>query len=51
VKNSQKDIMKVIKYFIDILFTKDSVPYFITQVCLKILYVMFTKVTYGLSFI
>ena len=42
--------MEVIEYFIDIIFIKDIIPYFITQACLEIVYVMFTEVTYDLSF-
>ena len=42
--------MEVIEYFIDIIFIKDIIPYFITQACLEIVYVMFAEVTYDLSF-
>jgi hypothetical protein len=43
--------MEVIKYFMDIMFTKDSIPCFIIQVCLEIVDVMYAEVVCGLSFI
>jgi hypothetical protein len=42
--------MEVIEYFIYAIFTKDCTPNYITQFCLKIMYIMLVEFSYNFCF-
>ena len=42
--------MKVIQYFINIIFTKNCIPNSVAHFCLKIMYITLDKILYNSSF-